>query len=57
MLDNDKQQFLQSFKKLRLENNAMMDEMGRLKKVEDSMNKLNHQGIIDQNGNPLPRKQ
>jgi hypothetical protein len=57
MLDNDKQQFLQSFKKLRLENNAMMDEMGRLKKVEDSMNKLNHQGIIDQNCNPLPRKQ
>lgn len=57
MLDTDKQQFLQSFKKLKLENNAMMDEMGRLKKVEEGMNKLNHQGYIDQNCNPLPRKQ
>jgi hypothetical protein len=57
MLDTDKQQFLQSFKKLKLENNALMDEMGRLKKVEDGMNKLTHQGFIDQNLNPLPRKQ
>ena len=57
MLDTDKQQFLQSFKKLKLENNAMMDEMGRLKKIEEDMAKLNHQGFIDQNCNPIQRKQ
>ena len=52
LLKDNKQKFLEGFKKLKLENDPMSGEVLSLRQGQKALEQLHRQGFIDQNANP-----
>ena len=57
LLEKDKQLFLREFKKLKSEQGDLVGEIAKHRRNEEILNTLHTQGVIDEKGNPVLKRQ